>query len=89
MGNCIKSCRKVKEDEDSDEAIVCSKQEVISNFNKGDLSAMVGSETRLERLEELMVGHVMLKLGCHCSFQDFAEEREVGDWTIVVGVVWV
>ena len=27
----------------------------------------------------------MLELGSHCSFQYFAEEREVGDWTIVVG----
>ena len=68
------NCRKVKEDEDGDEAIVASKQEVISEFDEGDLSAMVGSETRLEGFEELIVGHLMLKLGSHCSFQDFAEE---------------
>jgi len=49
---------------------------------------MVSSKTRLEWFEELMVGHVILKLGSHCSFQDFAEESEVGDCTIV-GVVWI
>ena len=58
MGNGIKSCRKVKEDEDGDEAIVGSKQEVRSDFDEGGLSAMVGSETRLEGFEELMAGDV-------------------------------
>ena len=74
---------------DGDEAIVGSKQEVICDFDMGGHIAVVGSETRLEGFEELMVGHVVLKLGSHCSFQDFTEEREVGDWTVVVGVVQV
>ena len=51
-------------------------------------SVMVDPEIRLERFKELMVGQVMLKLGNHCSFQD-TDEREVGDWMIVVGVIRV
>ena len=43
MRDCIKSCRKVKKDEDGDEALVSSKQEVICDFDKGGLSAMVSS----------------------------------------------
>ena len=32
---------------------------------------MVNSEAGLKGFKELMVGHVVLELGSHCSFQDF------------------
>ena len=62
-------------------------QEVVCDFDKGGLWWVLKPDWR--RLKELTVGHVVLKMGSHCSFQDFAEERQVGDWTIVVGVVRV
>ena len=49
----------------------------------------MGSVGGLEGLKELMVGHMLVELGGDCSFQDFAEERKVGDWPIVVRVVGV
>lgn len=70
-------------------AFVSSSEEVVGDFDKCSLCAVVGSETRLQGFKELMVGHMLLELGRHCPFQDFAEERKVGDRTVVVGVVRV
>ena len=36
-----------------------------------------------------MVGQVLMELGSHCSFQDLAEERKVGDRPKVVEVIRV
>ena len=50
---------------------------------------MMGSKAGLERFKELMVGHVVLELGSHCSFQDLTQEGKVGDRAVIVGVIWV
>ena len=71
MGYCVKGCREIEEDKNGDEAIVGGSEEVVSDFNEGSFGAMVNSEARLKGFKELMVGHVVLELGSHCSFQDF------------------
>lgn len=50
---------------------------------------MMDSVGGLESLKELMVGHMLVELGGDCSFQDFAEERKVGDWPMVVQIIRV
>ena len=50
---------------------------------------MACPEARLKGFIELMVGHVLPELGGNCSFQDIAQERKVGDWSMVMQVVWV
>ena len=47
---------------------------------------MVGSEARLKGFIEVMVGHLVLELGGNYSFQEFAEERKVGDRPVVVQI---
>ena len=85
----VNGCREVQEDEDGDKVIVCSDQEVIGDFDMGGFSTMMGSEAGLERFKELMVGHVVLEHGSHCSFQDLTQEGKVGDRAVIVGVIWV
>lgn len=89
MGNRVEGCRKVQEDEDTDVAGVSCKEEVVGDFNEGGLCAVVSSEAGLKRLIELMVGHMLMKLGGHCSFQDFTKERKVGDRAVIVELVGV
>ena len=67
-------------------AFVCSNQEIIGDFDEGSFSAMMGSEAGLERFKELIVGHVVLGLGSHCSFQALTQEGKVGDRAVIVGV---
>lgn len=68
---------------------ISSDEEVIGNFDKGSLSAVMCSEARLEGFIKSIMGHVLMKLGSDCSFQDFAHEGKVGDRTVVVEVIRV
>lgn len=58
---------------------VSSAEEIICNLDQGRLSAVMDSINRMECFKELMVFDVLMKLCGDCFFQDFAEEREVGD----------
>ena len=89
MRNCIKCCRKVQEDEDADMAGVGGDEQIICDFDEGGFCAMVDSEAGLKGFVELMVGHVLVELCGNCSFHDFAEERKVGDRTVIIEVIRV
>ena len=70
MRNCIKGCREVQEDDNTDVAGISSDEEVIGDFDEGSLCAVVCSEARLKGFIELMVGHVLMELDSNCSFEE-------------------
>ena len=84
MGDCVKGCREVQEDQNTDVARICSDEEVVGDLDEGSFHAMACPEARLKGFAELMVGHVLLELGGSCSFQDFAQKGKVGDWSVAV-----
>ena len=84
MGDCVKGCREVQEDQNTDVARICSDEEVVGDLDEGSFCAMACPEARLKGFIELMGGHVLLELGSNCSFQDFAQERKVGNWLVVM-----
>ena len=84
MGHCVKGCREVQQDQNTDVARIGGKEEVAGDLDEGSFCAMLCPETRLKGFIELMVGHVLLELGSNCSFKDFAKERKVGDWPVVI-----
>ena len=77
VGNGVKGCREIQQDQDTDAAYISSHEEIIGDLYQCSLGAVVGSVARLEGLKEFMVGHVLMKLCCYCSFQGLAEERKV------------
>ena len=72
MGDCVKGCREVQKDQNTDVARICSNEEVVGGLNESSYCAMVYPEARLKGLIELMVGHVLLELSDDCSVQDLA-----------------
>ena len=50
VGDGVKCCTKVKEDEDGERTGISFNKEVISDFYEGSFNAVVGAETRLERV---------------------------------------
>ena len=89
VGNGVKGCREIQQDQDADAACVSSHEEIIGDLYQCSLGAVVGSVARLEGLKEFMDGHVLMKLCCYRSFQGLAEERKVGNWPVVVEVIRV
>ena len=76
---CVKSCREVQEDQNTDVARIHSDEEIVGDLDESSFCAMACPETRLKRFIELVVGLVLLELGCNCPFQDFAQGRlEIG-----------
>ena len=89
VGDGVKSCREIQQNQNTDVAYISSHEEIICDFNQGGLRAVVGSVARLEGFEEVMVGHVLMELCSYCSFQGLAEERKVGDRPVVCKVIRV
>ena len=89
VGNGVKGCREVQQDQDTDAAYISSHEEIVGDLDKCSLSAVVGSVARLQGIEEFMVGHVLMKLCSYCSFQCLTEERKVGDWPVAGEVIRV
>lgn len=50
VGDGVKCCTKVKEDEDGERTAISCNKEVISDFYEGSFGTVVGAETRLERV---------------------------------------
>jgi len=61
-------------------------EEVTDDFIKGSLSTVMGFEDRLKGFIEIILRHVMMKLGSNCSFQNFTHKGKVGDRTVVIEV---
>ena len=60
MGDCVKGCREVQEDQNTDVARICSDEEVVGDLDEGSFCAMACPEARLKEFIELMVGHVLM-----------------------------
>ena len=69
MGDGVKRCREVQEDEDAEAARVSSNEEIVDDLDEGGLCAMMKSEAGWEGLIELIVGHVQMELAGDYSFQ--------------------
>ena len=69
MGDGVKRCREVQEDEDAEAARVSSNEEIVDDLDEGGLRAVMKSEAGLEGLIELIVGHVQMELADDYSFQ--------------------
>ena len=72
VGDCVKGCREVQEDQNLDVARIGSDEDLVGDLNEGNLCAMACPETRLKEFIELMVGHVLMESGGNYPFQDFA-----------------
>lgn len=55
MGNGVKGCREVKEDECSIEAGVSKDEEVVGDFDEDSRSAVVRAKATLKGFIELMI----------------------------------
>ena len=48
MGDCVKGCREVQEDQNTDVARICSDEEVVSDLDEGSFCAIACPEARLK-----------------------------------------
>lgn len=75
VGDGVKCCTKVKEDEDGERTAISCNKEVISDFYEGSFGTVVGAETRLERVIKGILCKMCVQLSGNYFFKDFGYER--------------
>ena len=77
MGDCVKGCSEVKEDEYGKMSRICCHQKVVGDLCQSCFSAVVRTETRLELFIEGIVSERIMNLCSNHFFQDFGQKRKV------------
>ena len=78
---------KVKHDQNSTVFVVEGAQNVVMYFYQCRFSTVMGPVRRLKSLVEGIFRHMTVKPLCYHLFDNFREERYVGDWAVILQFV--
>ncbi|XP_072166124.1 uncharacterized protein [Diadema setosum] len=72
---------------DTDQDLICQangEADIILDFEKGCLAAMVTLIGKLKGLGEMRLVHVLNKLRCDYTFNDLGSKLDIGNWSVVL-----